>query len=287
MKSSIFLDSGAYSAWTSNKPLAVEDYIEYIKANIDHIDIYANLDVIGSAEGTWENQRKMEAAGLKPLPVYHVNEEPKYLAMCMEYDYFAVGGMAKTSSAVLQYQIDEVFSIICPQSNDYYPTHKIHGFGCTKPNLVVGYPWYSVDSSSWVKYGLYGIVLIPKIFNGRTLYDKPPMTITLSSRSKSVGESHHFNNIPKMEQEAISNYFAEKGLPLGETEVYDVEPGYKLGDGESWLNKEKTKIEFVSVPGLTNDHKIRDHANLLYFLDLEKYQQAWPWPWKKRTGRLF
>ena len=105
MNHSLFLDSGAYSAWTSGKELLVEDYIEYIKEHKDYIDVYANLDVIGSAEGTWENQRKMEAAGSSPLPVYHVNEPLKYLDMCMEYDYFAVGGMAKPSSSVLQYQI--------------------------------------------------------------------------------------------------------------------------------------------------------------------------------------
>lgn len=287
MNHSLFLDSGAYSAWTSNKTLLVEDYIDYIKENKEFIDVYANLDVIGSAEGTWENQRKMEAAGLTPLPVYHVNEEQKYLDMCMEYDYFAVGGMAKTSSSVLQYQIDEVFSIICPKKNDYFPTHKIHGFGCTKPNLVVGYPWYSVDSSSWVKYGLYGIVLIPKIFNGNLLYNKPPITVTMSNRSKAVGESHHFCNLPNMEKEAIFDYFKLKGLAVGKSEIIHVVPDYVLESNEVWVDKKKTKIERILEPGLINDHKVRDHANLLYFLDLEKYQQAWPWPWKKRTGRLF
>jgi hypothetical protein len=176
---------------------------------------------------------------------------------------------------------------VCPKSNDYFPLNKIHGFGCTKPSFIVTYPWYSIDSSSWVKYGLYGIVLIPKVFNGKFLYNKPPMTITMSNRSKSVGEVQHFSNLPKMEQDTILNYFAEKGIAVGESEIIEVEPGYELQEYETWANKTKTKIEFSVVPGLINSHVVRDQANLLYYLDLEKYQQPWPWAWKKRTGRLF
>lgn len=287
MKHSLFLDSGAYSAWTSKTELKVEEYIEFIKEHEDAIAVYANLDVIGSAEGTWKNQKIMEAAGLDPLPVYHAGEEIKFLKMAMEYPYFAVGGMAKTSSESLQYQVDEIFSHVCPKSNDYYPLNKVHGFGCTKPSFVVTYPWYSVDSSSWVKYGLFGIVLIPKFFRGKALYNKPPITITMSNRSKSAGEYQHFCNLPAMEKEAISAYFAEKGIPVGESVMLNVPEGYELQESEIFVNKQKTRIERIIIPGLVNSHVVRDHANLLYFLDLEKYQQAWPWQWKKKCGRLF
>jgi hypothetical protein len=131
------------------------------------------------------------------------------------------------------------------------------------------------------------MVLIPKFFQGKALYNKPPMTVMMSMRSKAVGEAHHFANLPKMEQEAIFAYFAAKGLPVGESEIIPVEPGYELQEYECWANKQKTAIEFVVIPGLINDHRTRDHANLLYFLDLEKYQQLWPWPWHKKCGRLF
>lgn len=286
-KSSIFLDSGAYSAHISGAVIDVYAYIDFIKEHQNELSVYANLDVINSAEDTWKNQRIMEAAGLNPLPVFHASEDIKYLHMAMEYEYFAVGGMAKTSSSALQYQVDAIFHEVCPKSNDYFPLNKIHGFGCTKPSIIAAYPWYSVDSSSWVKLGLYGMVFIPKIFNGRLLYNKPPIMITMSNRSKSIGDSQHFSNLPKMEQEVIQNYFAEKGIAVGESEIIDVESGYKLQEYEVWANKTKTKIEFAAVPGLVNSHVIRDHANLLYFLDLEKNQPTWPWAWKKKGGRLF
>ncbi len=108
----------------------------------------------------------------------------------------------------------------------------------------------------------------------------------MSYRSKSVGDSKHFKNIPKMEQDAIFEYFAQKGLAVGESEIIHVQSDYELQDNECWIDKSKTKIERVLLPGLINDHKVRDHANLLYFLDLERFQQAWPWPWKKKIGRL-
>ena len=34
---------------------------------------------------------------------------------------------------------------------------KVHGFGMTNPNLMQRYPWYSVDLSSWLKTGMYGV----------------------------------------------------------------------------------------------------------------------------------
>jgi hypothetical protein len=271
---------------TSGQTLDVYAYIDYVNEHKEFFDLYANLDVIGSAEGTWKNQRIMEKAGLNPLPVYHINEDPKFLAMAMEYDYFAVGGMARSSSASLQFQVDEIFSIICPKSNDYFPTHKIHGFGTTKPSIMVSYPWYSVDSSSWVKYGLYGIVLIPRFFHGKPTYNKPPMTVVMSNRSKAIGDQLHFANISAMEKEAILNYFAEKGISIGESYIVNVEAGHELLDNEVWINKEKTKVEQICEYGLINNHVARDHANLLYFLDLEKFQQKWPWQWKKKSGRL-
>lgn len=283
-KPSVFLDSGAYSALSCGKPIRVEDYIEYVKEHKDCFEIYANLDDITSPEKTWENQRKMEAAGLTPLPVYHMNEPEKYLRMAMEYPYFATGGMAKSAASSLQHQLDTVFRIICPKSNDYYPTNKVHGFGTSKPSIIVSYPFYSVDSSSWVKYGLYGMVLIPKIFKGKFIYNKPPMVITVSNRSKATGDSQHFNNLPQLEKETISKYFHDKDLPIGVSEIKDVSTGYTLADDEVWIDKAKTKVEKIIEVGLSNNHEIRDQANLLYYLDLEENQPAWPWQWKKKGG---
>ena len=76
----LFLDSGAFSAYTLGIEINIYEYIEFIKQHKNIIDMYANLDVIATgntlndkkyaAEKTLQNQKIMEEAGLSPLPVF-------------------------------------------------------------------------------------------------------------------------------------------------------------------------------------------------------------------------
>ena len=170
----------------------------------------------------------MERQGLKPLPVWHVVEPDKYLSMAMEYDYFAVGGMSLDSSVARRQRFNYVFSKICTEKTDFFPSHKIHGFGLSSPDLLIAYPWYSVDSSSWVQYGRYGIVLVPRRMNGKFRYDLPPYSMAISSRSKAIGDVKHFRNYSTMERDWITAYCNELGFPIGRTLFKQVEPGYIL-----------------------------------------------------------
>jgi hypothetical protein len=265
MQTRIFLDSGAYSAWQQKKQIDLQAYIDFIYNNRQYIEVYANLDDIEDPEKTWVNQREMEAQGLSPLPVYHVGEDEKFLKMALEYEYFAVGGMALKSGTVRESQFDMVFRIICPKSNYYKPTHKIHGFGLAAPNLMLSYPWYSVDTTSWVQYGRYGLILVPKAVGGIFHYGRSPYTIAISERSKATGDARHFKNLPEIEKKAIQKYAEKRGCPIGES---------RFESGK----------EVVIEPGLINDYRIRDRLNTFYFLDLEKNQKEWPWAWQTRHG---
>ena len=53
----VFLDSGAFTAWSQNKPIDIQKYITYIKQYKDKFRVYANLDVIGNPEETLKNQK--------------------------------------------------------------------------------------------------------------------------------------------------------------------------------------------------------------------------------------
>ena len=157
----IFLDSGGYSVRVSKKKIDLdvylENYIEFIKKW--KIKNYANLDM-GTYEGTIKNQKTMEKSGLKPIPVYHYSEfsnpEQKEVLIdyCKKYDYVAVGGTAGTvfgRNRIMSY-LNYIFKVA-----KQYNT-KIHGFGLTDFTLLSIFPFYSVDSTSWlagVKYGIF------------------------------------------------------------------------------------------------------------------------------------
>jgi len=286
--SKLFLDSGAYSAYSNNTTVNIEDYIAFIKEHEKEIEVYANLDDIGSVEQTWKNQRTMERAGLNPIPVYHLNEDPKYLRWAMEYPYFAVGGLASAKGVSLSPFLDSVFRKICTKESDFYPTHKVHGFGMATPEIISRYPWWSIDSTSWAQYSRYGLVLIPKIVNRFLRYDLPPYIITVSSRSKAIGDEKHLRNLGHMTQEWITAYCESKGCPIGRTLFKSVSPDYKLKDNEHFTDrKTKTRVEVIVEPGLCNNGELRDKLNLLYFLDLEKSQPRWPWIWTVEEHQLF
>jgi hypothetical protein len=286
----IFLDSGAYSAYNNKTVIDIQEYIDFIKENIDDIEVYANLDEIGSAEGTWKNQEEMERQGLKPIPVYHLGEPTSFLDRAMKYEYFAVGGIASklTSYGALSNYLDSVFAKVCTKKTDYFPYNKVHGFGIATPQLLVRYPWYSADTTSWVQYGRYGIILIPKFQNGKIRYDLPPDSVAISSRSKAVGDTKHFRNHSSMEKEWITDYCKKLGYPIGRTLTKQVTPDYVLKQNEKWIDrKQKTHIEIIVDKGLCCDGEMRDGINLQYFLDLEKFQSKWPWPWYIRSNQLF
>lgn len=154
---SFFLDSGAFSAWNSNKSINLANYINYLKLNKDKINHYANLDEIGNPVKSQENLLKMEAEGLKPMPVFHYGEDLKIFdEMRKKYEYIALGGMVPISTKVLKVWLDSVFERMCEK--DGSTKTKIHGFGMTTLELMKRYPWYSVDSVSCTMSAINGAI---------------------------------------------------------------------------------------------------------------------------------
>lgn len=141
-KVNLFLDSGAFSAFTKGVTIDIQEYISFIKENQDVIETYANLDVIGDPVGTLDNQKIMEEAGLNPLPCFHYGEDLAYLKHYLsKYDYLALGGMVPISTNDLIPWLDTLFGdYICDKQG--LPKIKIHGFGLTSLKLMLRYPWY-------------------------------------------------------------------------------------------------------------------------------------------------
>jgi hypothetical protein len=257
-KVELFLDSGAFSAWSQGIEINMDEYIAFIKENEQYIEVYANLDVIGDAEATYINQKYMESKGLKPLPCYHIGEPMEYLHRYLNegYDYIALGGMvSKTTQQQLISWLDELFSKHLT-NDEGFPTVKVHGFGITSLKLLLRYPWYSVDSTSWVKTGRFGAVFIPQMgADGEYDYNKIPHKVMVSQKSPSIEEdSKHYYTFPDIIRNQFADYFKSKNYTYRE---------------------------------LSMDYKKRDELNIIYFLDLEKHLSARPFPKHVSQRRFF
>lgn len=196
----IFCDCGAYSAWTKGEVIDVYSYGKFLLKYSDLFDVYVNLDVKGSLKKTLLNQSILEKEfGLKPVPVFHVKDAnwsilERYIEM---YDYICLGAIAgeRHTKASLIRALDNVF--VRARGKQV----RFHGFGLTIEWVLRRYPFYSVDSTSWLSFIKYG--------------EKNPK---VSLFSKNVRERDHEKILQKsvriykkMEKE-ISDLWAIRGI---------------------------------------------------------------------------
>jgi hypothetical protein len=300
---SLMLDSGAFSAWSKKIQIDIDQYIQFCKENLEYIDYIVNLDVIPgefgmknlpheeierSASKGYENYQYMISQGIskeKLIHVFHQGEDFRWLdKMVKEIGYIGI-------SPANDRTIDEKVSWLDLCMNHVlddkgFPLVRFHGFAVTSLKLMLRYPWYSVDSTSWVMTSRMGSVYVPRFRNGKWIYDENSWKVCVSIRSPSQKEAgQHFNTFSLGVQEVIQNYFTSKGYQIGKSEFRMELKSYKLKDNERWFGKEleeKREVELIIEEGLSNSYKQRDEMNILYFLDLEKSIQPWPWPFKKQ-----
>lgn len=162
----VFADSGGFSAETQGAVIAPQEYAAWVKRWAYLFSVYANLDVIGDAVGTAENQKRLEDMGLTPLPVFHVGENWDVLEGLVErYSYVALGGMVphmRFAKRLIPWLI-KAFKIAQGRA-------VFHGFGATSWEVISQLPWYSVDSSSWGQGFRYGQV--PVFDNRKGRFEK-------------------------------------------------------------------------------------------------------------------
>tara|TARA_R100000700_G_C3133189_1_gene117583 strand:- start:108 stop:845 length:738 start_codon:yes stop_codon:yes gene_type:complete len=143
------LDSGGFSAYTRGIVIDINDYIGFVIKNKNIISDYFVLDDITDYKKTMENQKYMETKGLTPIPCYHTGEPLSVLEYyCKNYDYISLGDLvpyARSKKKLIQI-LDNCFSVI----SKYFPI-KVHGLGMTNKTILEKYPFYSVDSTSWLE----------------------------------------------------------------------------------------------------------------------------------------
>lgn len=206
----VFLDSGAFSAFSKGIKVDLRAYCDYIRRNHDIIErsdgvlLASVLDGIGDPLLTYQNQLSMEANGVTPLPCFHYGEDERYLEFYLSrYPYITLGGMVPVANAQLYHWLDRLWErYLCDGSGR--PRVKVHGFGLTSFDLIRRYPWYSVDSSTWVQAAAMGGVHLPGI--GVTT-----VSSTSPARKK---QGAHFNTMPPPQQEAIAKIIADAGYDL-------------------------------------------------------------------------
>lgn len=176
-----FVDSGAFSAWTRNISISVDDYISWLNANDKYLDLFGQLDNIpgdkklmsvsknakDSAQCSWNNYLYMRARVLSPsklLYTFHVGEPKEFLERALNWTdenglhipYIALGGLVGKSTSIRRNFLNMCFNMIHNSANSKV---KVHTFGMTEISLLEEFPITSADSSGWLMRGVNGKVI--------------------------------------------------------------------------------------------------------------------------------
>jgi hypothetical protein len=146
------LDSGAFSAMNSGKTIDLVEYTErageLLRTDPQCTEVVA-LDVVADWKQSRRNLEWMWSRGVPATPCFHIGAPWHELqALVKQYPKVNVGQLVplarkpKTLARVL----DTVFAHTWKAAGGPYP---LHGLGCVSEKVLMGWPFDSVDASSW------------------------------------------------------------------------------------------------------------------------------------------
>lgn len=207
-KNKLFIDCGAYTAFTQGVTIDIDNYIQYINNIIEYIDIFASLDIIGGS-GVSDSDKKSYENYLylkehckdkhKLLPTYHQGDNIQYLYKYLQdddIDYIALGGLVGSTKSILDNFFQSCYKVI----QKVRPDIKVHAFGMTSKPLLKSYPFKSADSTAWIMTSANGGIM------------SPWGVINISEKQDYLAKN--YANMKKDEQEQVQIYLKSLGFTV-------------------------------------------------------------------------
>lgn len=230
----ILVDSGAFTAHRKDVNINCEDYIKFLNENEPYLEAYIQLDQIPGKWGqertleqikdaeikSWENYEHMIKNLKNPfklLAVFHQDEKFENLQRLLDYkingkpvEYICISGAKDRAGIDRTEWYHKCFEIIKASNN---PNIKVHCLGCSTIRDLLGFPFYSSDSSSWAQTAAFGGII-----------DKEVIAIS-SIQLKDAKNKQNFDLVKHLVKERCDRYdidfdlLQEKGYERG---VYNV-----------------------------------------------------------------
>lgn len=231
----LMLDSGAFSAWNQGTSIDLRKYIAFLREYEKHLFSYVVLDVLPEGKESARtaeanergarlsdiNQQKMKDAGLSPIPVFHQDESFKWLELMLKNGETYIGISSRkdlTHKRVMPW-LDEVWSVLADSKGR--PIVRTHGFGITAIPMLLRYPWYTTDSTTWALSAGFGLIYVPPPgLDGKPNYlTHPQQVVTSGIEQDSLGQQERqFDRLGPAGQ-AWVRYFVEEECGLTMSQV--------------------------------------------------------------------
>lgn len=148
----VILDSGAFTAFSSGKPVEFSKWLEYavsFREKFTPVCASVNLmqlDIIGDQKASFINYEKAIDANLSCMPILTFGATDDEIDQWLEYGvYSAIGGLVGKKPVLQKKFLDKVFSKVIKL--DKIP--KIHLLGMVNEWSAMRYPVFSCDSTGW------------------------------------------------------------------------------------------------------------------------------------------
>jgi hypothetical protein len=185
----------------------VESYVDYVKHEKRKWDWYVNFDYVQHAPTCYTMLKQLEKMGIHPVPVYHAGDPLSWFERYCEegYKLIGIGIVGKKGYDTRRYFYDKIFNIAAKHGV------LLHGFAMTALSLMYMYPWYSVDSATWLKVAIYGSLIYVDEHRhvigelhvternpaGKTKYNALPKHLQKQLRSQIEENGFNFRDIQK------------------------------------------------------------------------------------------
>jgi hypothetical protein len=276
------LDSGVFSTWSKGDIVDREEYAKFLLSEnlfyawvgLDKIPgspgVIPNAAMVeASAQETWDNYMFLVDKGLDPtriIPVFHQNEEMKWLEKLVQFNdevvksgrkdglYIGISPANDRTSRQRILWLEECMPYLT--NEDGSAKIRFHGFGATSTLFMHRYPWFTCDSTSWLRAGSFGAIRIPDFSLKYPHYDST-ISVSMTERSAISQEDKHFLALDSTEKANIVAYIQKNGFALEQV----------AGDGKAGVIARQT-------------------MNLRYWKQLEAELNMMDNCWKHPQGRF-
>jgi hypothetical protein len=139
----IMIDSGAFTAHSTGKPIKLTDYMAFLEHWKGVYNYAMSLDVVHNTIATARNLVTLTDAGHRVLPVYTATANERELRrIARDFDYIAYGGMVGVPKNLQQAATRRVVDI-CKETNT-----RVHALGQASQQMFAVTQAHSGDSSA-------------------------------------------------------------------------------------------------------------------------------------------
>ena len=292
----LLLDSGAFSVWTQNVEIDLDDYIAFCEAFPD-CSYYVNLDVIPGTPGKksslttetvedacrrgWGNYQRMieRLPKHKVIPVFHqgdgikwlekyLNAGVRYIGISPANDRQTSGENHKATFPGRGNPVTTKLQWIRSLRHHLFdkagrPVVKTHGFAVTSYDLMKAMEWHSVDSASWKLAGAWGSIYVPAANDFTIEPEQYRTSANFNPKHLKIG-----HKIKPRVPDRVAEWLKECGVPLGSFKIKQMSQSYKLDREakEIWFHKPSRVVLVPLEHGVVTsvEQRLRVNAEFIH-----------------------